>query len=171
MRVRKRERETWRNKSFDSNGFDNISSETQPATPMYSIFNGSFNNDRRLVQLSHRIHLKLDSRLMLSGRQTKSFPLRFKCCNGNKQPISLGITMRLQFLRSNLVKEHALYREDNSKSMGSGLLGEEIKGRSSSYHDLDWNDDNCLHPWKDSILRFFKRPMEEGTCLIAVHSN
>ena len=40
--------------------------------------------------------------------------------------------------------------------------------RRRSHQDVDLNDDNPLHPLKDSTLRFFKRPMEEGTSLIAV---
>ena len=35
------------------------------------------------------------------------------------------------------------------------------------FHDHDL-DDSPLHPWKDSILRYFKQKMEEGGSLIAV---
>jgi hypothetical protein len=73
---------------------------------MSQIFNGSFCNDRRLVLLSNHIDFKLDTQLMLSVRQTKSFPIRFKISKEDNEPILLGIVLRLESLRSNLVKEH-----------------------------------------------------------------
>ena len=52
--------------------------------------------------------------------------------------------------------------------MGSGLVGIESNGRSSYYNLLD---DNPSHPMIVSSSRCFKRPMEEGTFLIAVSLN
>ena len=89
---------------------------------------------------------------MLSGRQTKLFPLRFISSKENRQPISLGISLRLQSFSFNLVKEHKPNRED--KPMGFAIFGLEEKGRRS-YQDVELNDDNPLHPLKDSALRFF----------------
>ena len=38
--------------------------------------------------------------------------------------------------------------------MGFAIFGLEEKGRRS-YQDVELNDDNPLHPLKDSALRFF----------------
>ena len=153
--------------SLGFNGSGNISSEIQPPASTLLIFNGSFGNDRRLVQLFKNIDSNFESRMMLSGRQTKSFPLRCNHFKENKEPISLGIALRLQSVKCNWNKEDAgdRDREENSKSMGWGLVGIEQNGRSS-YHDL--LDDNPLHPLNFRSPRCFKRPMEEGTFLIAV---
>ena len=61
--------------------------------------------------------------MMLSKRQTKSFPLRSKSSKENKEPISLDIALRLQLLKFKPVKEHAPDKEENSKSWDQDFLG------------------------------------------------
>ena len=89
---------------------------------------------------------------MLLGRQTKLFSLRSISSKENKQPISLGISLRLQSRKFNIVKEHKPNKEDNP--MVFAIFGLEENGRRS-YQDVELNGDNPLHPLKDSALRFF----------------
>ena len=62
---------------------------------------------------------------MLSGRETKLFPLRSNYTKEDKQPMSLGIDKRLQSLRPRLVKDYRPDKEGNKKPIGTGLLGKE----------------------------------------------
>ena len=62
---------------------------------------------------------------MLSGRETKLFPLRFKCAKEDKQPKSLGIDKRSQSLRHKYVKHCRADKEGNKKPSGTGLVGRE----------------------------------------------
>ena len=51
---------------------------------------------------------------MLLGRETKRFPLRFKCSKEEKQPMSLGIDKRSRSLRCKYVKDWIPDKEDNN---------------------------------------------------------
>ena len=51
---------------------------------------------------------------MLSGREAKEFPLRFKCSKEDKQPMSLGIDQRSQSLRCKYVKDCRPNKEGNN---------------------------------------------------------
>ena len=62
---------------------------------------------------------------MLSGRETKLFPLRFKISKENKQPMSLGIDQRSQSLIRKYVKESRPDKEDNNKPTELELVGRE----------------------------------------------
>ena len=62
---------------------------------------------------------------MLSGRETKLFPLRSNCTKEDKQPMSLGIDKRLQSLRPRLVKDCRPDKEGNEKPIGTGLVVKE----------------------------------------------
>lgn len=90
--------------------------------------------------------------MMLSGKQTKSFLLRFSPSKRCKLSISLGTARRLQSLNSSSTKERKQDREGNSKRTGFGLRVDNVPS----------------HPLKRSTLRFFMRKMEEGGSLIAV---
>jgi hypothetical protein len=71
---------------------------------------------------------------------------------------------KLQPLRSSCLKEHNPKIEVGSKYMGF-VNFDDIHDMNRDNHDLE----NCpLHPDNDKVLRFFKRPNEYGSCLIAV---
>ena len=89
---------------------------------------------------------------MLSEREPKLFLLRTKRFKENKQPISLGISLRLQLLIFKLVKEDKPNRQDNSKPKDSELLDIGLKGRS-------WN------PSKAIFFKVSKIALEEAICL------
>ena len=87
--------------------------------------------------------------MILSGRQTKLFPARLKNFKDDKQPTTSGIAERLQSSSRSSVKEQ---RPD--------------KVCSSLFNESEY--DSPTHPQKSSTLSFSKRPMEEGSSLIAV---
>ena len=73
---------------------------------------------------------------------------------------------KLQSLRFSLRKEHKLEKEAGSKFMALELFGD-IHDEKCDNQDFD---DCPLHPDNDTIFRFFKRPKEDGSYLIAVLS-
>ena len=62
---------------------------------------------------------------MLSGRDTKLFPLKFKHSKDDKKPMLLGIDERSQSLRYKYVKDCRPDKEGNNKPIGTGLVGRE----------------------------------------------
>ena len=72
---------------------------------------------------------------MLSGRETKLFPLRFKHSKDDKQPMSSGIDKRSQSLIHKYVKECRPDKEGNNKPTKTGLVGrEEYKNDGNPMH-------------------------------------
>ena len=63
---------------------------------------------------------------MLSGRDTKLFPLKFKHSKDDKKPMSLGIDERSQSLRYKYVKDCRPDKVGNNKPIGTGLVGKKI---------------------------------------------
>ena len=62
---------------------------------------------------------------MLSKRETKLFPLRSKYFKEDKQPMSLGIDERSQWLRYKSVKDCRPDKEGNDKPTRAGLVWRE----------------------------------------------
>ena len=60
--------------------------------------------------------------MILSGRQSKLFPLTSNLFKEDMWPKSLGIVGRLQSLRSNIINEHKPGKEGNNKFTGFRLL-------------------------------------------------
>ena len=87
---------------------------------------------------------------MLLGRLRKLFQLRSKDFNKDKQPISSGSapSLRLQAHKSSTSKQHIPDKAGNLRSVRLLAI--------------------LLHPSKDNTLRFFKRKMDAGGCLIEV---
>ena len=77
---------------------------------------------------------------------------------------------KLQLLRASSVRECIPDKEGNRKPVGFGLSFGSMNDRkvkSIILHGLD-EGPFTLHPWQDSSLRFFKRPTEGGSSLLAV---
>ena len=99
----KRLRGGWRNLS-NIKLFGNVSNELQSAAPTSEVLDGSYGNEWSLMQSFKSIVFNLDNWMMLSGRHSNLFPLRFKVSKEDKQSKSLGIDWRSQSLRSNTFK-------------------------------------------------------------------
>ena len=56
---------------------------------------------------------------MLSGRETKLFPLKFKCSKEDEWQISLGVDERSEPLRSKYLKECRPDKEGNTWPTGT----------------------------------------------------
>ena len=71
--------------------------------------------------------------MILSGRQSKLFPLTSNLCKEDMWPKSLGIIRRLQSLRSNIINEHKLGKEAITSSQDLGFfLALDKKGKAYS---------------------------------------
>ncbi|KAJ4715522.1 hypothetical protein OWV82_013870 [Melia azedarach] len=93
--------------------------KTQPSTLTFSILDGSSGRDLSRLQPSNMRSLSLERQLMVPGRETKLFPLRFNVSNWANLQISIGIapSPRLQSLRSIFLIEHNIDKGRNLISM------------------------------------------------------
>jgi hypothetical protein len=105
---------------------------------------------------------------MQSGKLRKLFLDKSKFQSEDKLSKSTGISSsdKLHSWRSSLVKERNPEMEAGSKLTRFKLFGGIHDERSGNQH----LEDCSLHSDNDTILRFFKRPKEDGSCLIAVLS-
>ena len=104
----------WSNLKVQNCSSGNLISEVQLFAIIESIVDGTFSNDWSISQPSKWSLRRLESWDMLSGRKTKSFPLRFKYSKEDKQPMSLGIDRRAQSLRCKYVKDWRPDQEGNN---------------------------------------------------------
>jgi hypothetical protein len=105
---------------------------------------------------------------MQSGRLRKLFLDKSKFRSEDKFPRSIGIPSsdKLRSERSSVVKERNPKMEAGGKLIGFKLFGD-IHDERSDNQDLE---DCSLNPDNNRVLRFFKRPKEDGSCLIAIPS-
>ena len=83
------------------------------------MLDGSSGSTCSLLQFSDSSHFRLESRLMVEGKVTKSFPPKYKCSNDDKKPRLLRFVSsdKLQSLRSSFIKEHKHDKGCNLKPM------------------------------------------------------
>ena len=105
---------------------------------------------------------------MQSGRLRKLFLDKSKFRSEDKLPRSTGIPSsdKLHSGRSRVVKERNPEIDAGSKLIEFKLFGD-LHDERSENQDFE---DCSLHPDNNRVLRFFKKPMEDGSCLIAVPS-
>ena len=123
------------------------------------MLDGSSGSACSLLQLCKSNNSRLESRLIVEGKVTKSFPPKYNSFNNDKEPRLLRFVSsdKLQSQRFSLVKE---LKPDK----GCNMEFEILLGHNNEV------DGGPLHPSKDNILSFFKEEKEEGSTLIAISS-
>jgi hypothetical protein len=103
---------------------------------------------------------------MQSGRLRKLFLDKSKNSSEDKLPKSTGNSFsdKLRPERFSDVKEHNPEIEGGRKHIGFRLF-DDINDERSDTQDFEGRS---LHPDNNAISRFFKRPKEDGSCLIAI---
>jgi hypothetical protein len=119
--------------------------------------------------------------MMLSGRLQKLFLDKSKDLSEDKLIKSTGNSFsdKLRPVRRSVVKEHNPETEDGRKHTGLRLF-DDINDKRSDEQDFGGINDKrgdtqdfegcSSHPNNDAISRFFKRPKEDGSFLIAIPS-
>jgi hypothetical protein len=118
---------------------------------------------------------------MQSGRLQKLFLDKSKNSSEYKLTKSTGNSFldKLRLERFSDVKEHNPKIEGGRKHTGFRLFDDINDERSDKLDFGDINDERgntqgfegcLLHPDNDAISRFFKRPKDDGSCLIATSS-
>jgi hypothetical protein len=148
--------------------FGSVCNDEHPLAYKVPKLAGSSEIDWRLVHPNNRSTSNLGRRPMQRGSLRKLFRDKFNSLSEDKVPRSIGIpsSNKLQLLSFSFLKQHNPEIEVGRNFMGSVHFAD-IHDKKLDIHDLE---DCPLHLDNDTILSFFKRLKEYGSCLIAVLS-